>query len=178
MATKQIIFIIINLFGGLLVLLSYAYTFKAGSQGQNALWGGVPATSRGIYTISMILSALSFFIFTSFILFKVSPKEATIGTISAYCFFILLYILILIPSAAWTPLTLLFVSNQNHAIWILIRIVLFLVALGSLGILFSFLFLQPKPSGIFYWSAITGIIIFFLHTFILDALIWPAVFKI
>lgn len=178
METKQIIFIAINLIGGILVLGSYAYTLKAGSEGQNALWGGVPNTSRGFYTISMFLSALSFFIFTSFILFKVNPKEGSIGSLSVYLLFFVFYFLILLPSAAWTPLTLLFIGSQNKTIWVLIRIILFLVALGSLGVLITLLFLKPKPSGVFYWSAITGIIIFFLHTFVLDALVWPAVFKI
>lgn len=178
MATKQIIFIVINLIGGFLVIGSYVYTLKAGTQGQNALWGGVPKNARGFYTVSMILSALSFFIFTSFILFKVNTKEATVGSLSAYFLFTLFYILILLPSAVWTPLTLNFIQSQKNTVWILIRIVLFLVALGALGVLTTLLLLKPKPSGLFYWSAIVGVAIFFLHTFVLDSLIWPAVFKI
>lgn len=178
MHTKQIIFIVVNLVGGFLVLLSYAYTLKAGSQGQTALWGGIPQTSRGLYTLSMLLATISFFIFNFFILLKVDPKEAMLGNFSAYCIFTLFYILILLPSAAWTPLTLLFIQGQKPALWILIRIILFLVALGALGVLITLLFLQPKQSGLFYWSAVAGITIFFLHTFILDSLIWPAVFKL
>lgn len=178
MAPKQIIFIVINLIGGFLVLLSYAYTLRAGSQGQNALWGGVPQGSRGLYTISMLLSAVSFFIFTFFILFKVSPGETTIGKFSAYLFFYIFYILILLPSTAWTPLTLNFIQGQKPLLWALIRVILFLVALGSLGVLITLLLLKPKPSSVFYWSAVIGALIFFLHTFVLDALIWPAVFKL
>jgi hypothetical protein len=178
MDTKQIIFIVLNIIGGLLVLGSYAYTFRAGPQGQRALWGGIPIGARGIYTVLMFLSAISFFIFTSFILFKVNPKEATVGSISAYILFLIFYILILLPSAAWTPLTLFFIQSQKPLIWILIRIVLFLVALGSLGVLISLLLLKPKQSGFFYWSSFVGITIFFLNTGIFDAIVWPYLFKV
>lgn len=177
MNNQQIILLIINIIGGVLVLGSYVWGIKTNPEAGNALWGGVPPQMRSLYFASMALSAISYFVFTFFILFKLNPSEIKIANIFSFNLFQILYILILLPSAAWMPLGLAMLKNPSPVIWFSIRIVLAVVALASLAILLALLFLSPKQSGAFYWSAVSGITIFFLHTAILDALIWPAYFK-
>ena len=177
MHPEQIILLLINVIGGVLVIGSYVWGIKTNPQGVNALWGGVPSQTRGLYFASMILAAISYFLFTFFILFKLNPAEVKIANVFSFGLFQIIYILILLPSALWMPLGLVMLENPKTIIWWSIRLVLIIVALASLALLLSLLFLSPKQSGAFYWLAVAGITIFFLHTAILDALLWPLYFN-
>lgn len=176
MNTRQIIFIILNIIGGILVIGSYIYGLKTQGNG-NALWGGVPGNIKKVYTASIFISALTFFVFTLFILLKVYTSEYKVFGLSSQIAFSVMYFLVLIPSAFWMPLTYAMVQNPSNLVWIGVRAVLAIVALGALGILVSLLALSPKPTGAFYWSAIATIAYFFFHTGVLDALLWPYFWK-
>jgi len=176
MDTQHLFLLIINIIGGILVIGSYIWGIKSGGGSASSLWGGVPENIRWLYAVSMLLSAVGYFLFTLFILFKVD-SSIKIWNFSGFNLFYLSYLLILIPSSFWMPLTTAYVGGHSAIIWIAIRVVLFLVAAGSFLLLLSLLNLNPKPSGLFYTSAIAGITVFFLHTFVLDAILWPSFFN-
>jgi hypothetical protein len=177
MRTEQVILVIINILGGAAVIGSYVLGLKGQSGGANVLWGAVPNSLRPVYTVSMILSALGFFAFIYFILFRLVPGEVLIGGRFGFSLFYAIFLVILVASAFWMPLTNAYVGNPSTGMWIGIRTVLALVGLGSIALMLALLTLQTKVPGISYWLAVAGSGYFAFHTAILDAIVWAALFK-
>ena len=177
MRTEQVILLIINVLGGAAVIGSYVLGLKGQSGGANVLWGAVPNSLRPVYTVSMILSALGFFAFIYFILFRLVPGEVLIGGRFGFSLFYVIFLVILVASAFWMPLTNAYVGNPSTGMWIGIRTVLALVGLGSIALMLALLTLQTKVPGISYWLAVAGSGYFAFHTAILDAIVWAALFK-
>jgi hypothetical protein len=177
MGTQQIILLIINIIGGAAVIGSYIYGLNAQTGGASVLWGGVPNNVRPIYGVSMVLSALGFFAFIYYILFRLTPDEVSIAGKFGFSIFYAIFLVILIPSAFWMPLTNAYVGNPSTGIWIGVRTVLALVGIASISLVWALLSLQGKVPGISYWMAIAGSAYFAFHTAILDAIVWAALFK-
>jgi hypothetical protein len=176
MVSQQIILLILNAIGGAAVIGSYVFGLQQG-QGASALWGGVPDGMRTVYTISMLLSALSFFLFIFFILFRLHPDKIRIGNWTGFGLFYAIFSLILIPSAIWMPLTNAYIAHPSTIAWILIRLVLILVGLGSIALVWALFRLQPVVPGLSRTLAIIGASYFAFHTAILDAIVWAALFR-
>lgn len=177
MGTQQIILLIINITGGAAVIGSYILGLNAQTGGANALWGGVPENIRAVYGISMVLSAMGYFAFLYFILFRLTPAEVNIVGIFGFSLFYIIFLLILIPSAFWMPLTNAYIGNPTTSMWAGIRTTLAIVGIASIALVWALLSLQTKVPGIAYWLAVAGSGYFALHTVILDAIIWAALFK-
>jgi hypothetical protein len=173
MGTQQIILLVINILGGAAVILSYIYGLRGQAGGANVLWGNVPASIRPIYTVSMILSALGYFAFIYYILFRINPAATNIS----YYWFYAIFLVILVASAFWMPLTNLFVNNGGTGLWIGVRGVLVLVALGSIALVWALAVLHPDTRGIAYWLAVVGAGYFAFHTTVLDAITWAQLFR-
>jgi hypothetical protein len=177
MVTQQIILLVINIIGGAAVVGSYILGLNSSTDGANALWGGVPANIRPVYGFSMILAALGYFAFIYFILFRLVPGEVLIAGRFGFSLFFVIFLLILIPSAFWMPLTNVYLNNPDTGLWIGIRAVLALVGLASISLVWALLSLQSKEPGITYWLAVAGSGYFAFHTAVLDAVVWAALFK-
>jgi hypothetical protein len=173
MGTQQIILLVINILGGAAVILSYIYGLKGQASGANVLWGGVPEGIRPVYTVSMILSALGYFAFMYFLLFRLDPAESNIF----YVVFFAIFLVILIASAFWMPLTNMYVNNPGPGLWIGIRSVLALVGLGAIALVWALMSLHLDIRGVAYWLAVAGSGYFAFHTAVLDAIVWAALFK-
>ena len=176
MNRQKIILLLINIAGGIAVIGSYIYGLNAQSAGTAVLWGGVPENIQPIYAVSMIISAVSYFAFLYYLLFKLNPKEITIYKKFGYSLYYWIFIAILLPSAFWMPLTNLYVANPVIAYWILIRIVLFVVGFASLALVWALIKTSPYTEGIPRRAAIAGSIYFTFHTLILDAVVWAQLF--
>jgi hypothetical protein len=177
MKAEHIILLIINLLGGAAVIGSYIFGLRGQSGGASILWGGVPVNIRPVYTISMIISALSYFAFLFYIFFRLDPSQVRIAGTSGFTMFYVIFLVMLIASALWMPLTNLYVSNPSTGLWVGIRLVLATVGLASIGLFVALLTLQGKVPGVAYWLAVIGSAYFAFHTAILDAIIWAALFK-
>ena len=177
MATQHIILLVINAIGGVAVIGSYIYGLNVGSGGADALWGGVPANIRPLYGVSMILAALGYFAFMYYIFFRLTPSEVSIAGVFNFSLFHVIFLIILIPSALWMPLTNAYVGNPSTGIWIWVRTVLALVGLASIALVWALITLQTKTPGFSYWLAVAGSGYFAFHTAILDAVVWAALFK-
>ncbi len=173
MGTQQIILLIINILGGAAVILSYIYGLKAQTGGANVLWGNVAENVRPLYSVSMIISALGYFAFIYYILFRIDPAASNLE----YSLFYAIFLVILVASAFWMPLTNMYVNNPGTGLWIGVRSVLALVGLGSIALVWALLSLQVDTRGIAYWLAVAGAGYFALHTVVLDAIVWAALFK-
>jgi hypothetical protein len=173
MGTQQIILLIINILGGAAVILSYIYGLKGQAGGANVLWGNVSESIRPVYTVSMILSALSYFAFIYYILFRIDPGTSNIS----YYLFFAIFVVILGASAFWMPLTNMFVNNGGTGLWIAVRGVLALVGLGSIALFWALLSLRPETRGVAYWLGVAGAGYFAFHTAVLDGIVWAALFR-
>jgi hypothetical protein len=172
----QIILLLMNVVGGVAVIGSYVLWLRANPGGANTLWGGVPARIRPVYTISMILSAIGYLAVLYYLLFEPVPDEVQIGGRLGFVWFIPIVVLMLFPSALWMPLSSLHVDRPSTGTWIAIRTVLFIVGLASIALAWALLALEPS-GGVAYWFAAVGSIWFGFHTFILDGVLWAALFR-
>ena len=80
-------------------------------------------------------------------------------------------------SSLWMPFTYSYVEKPNSDTWGAIRIVLFLVGFSSCALAWALLSLHTKQPSIPYWMAAGGSIYFAFHTTILDAFIWPVLYR-
>ena len=167
--------ILLNVVGGVAVLASYAHGFS--QPNVEAFWGGVPDALRPVYTFSMFGAAFGYFPLTSYILLRLDPERVRIGRFG-YRLFLLLYALVLIPSALWMPLTFVMIGDPSVALWAVIRLVLALVGLGSLGLLAALFVLEPRDRGPFWALAVAGALLFCNQTALLDAVVWPAYYPL
>jgi len=171
----KILTLAIVVLGGAAVLGSYAWgIFFHPSRGAG-LWGGVPDAWRPVYTANMLPAALGFLAFAAYLLFRVDPARDRFGTFG-YGLVPLLTGLIVLPSAAWMPLTVRMGEAPSAGVWLAIRVVLIVVGLGSLGILAALLALRPRRRSLGYGLAVAGSIFLSLQTAFLDAVIWTATY--
>jgi hypothetical protein len=177
MDRRKWILLIINIAGGILVIGSYIYGLTAQSAGAAVLWGGVPQNIQPVYAVSMIISAIGYFAFIYYLLFKVDASEVRIRGRFNYSLFYWIFIGILLTSAFWMPLTNLYVANPVLIYWILIRVVLFIVGFASLALVWALINTFPYIENISRRAAIAGGIYFTFHTLFLDAVIWAQLFK-
>jgi hypothetical protein len=177
MNAQQIILLVINIIGGAAVIGSYIYGLNSQSGGANALWGGVPERARGLYGVSMVISAIGFFAFLFYIFFRLEPGQVSISGVSGFTLLYVIFVFILLPSAFWMPLTNAYVSNPGTGLWIGIRLVLAVVGIASIALVLALATMTGKAEGVSYWAAVVGAGYFAFHTAVLDAVVWAALFK-
>ncbi len=165
----------INILGGIAVLGSYAWGLSTHPGGVNALWGGLPQWLRSLYTVGIILAALGYLAFTSF-LFALDPETTQINIQAGFNTFNILYAAILIPSALWMPLTFATLAHPGSLLWLADRLLLSIVGLAALGLLSALLNIQPRKPAWIFWLAFAGGVFFAIQTALLDALIWTNYF--
>ena len=176
MHRQKLSLLAIVLVGGIAVLASYAQAYFTSPERLAKLWGGVPAAWLPAYTANMLLAALGFFAFTFLVLLRLDPETVRVAGRFGYSLFHCLYLAILIPSALWTPLTMVMLEDPSGGLWLAICVVLALVGIGSLGLLAALLTVQPRPPRRNYGLALAGCLFFCLQTAVLDALVWTAHF--
>lgn len=161
---------LLNVFGGVAVLGSYAYCISTYGGQVGDFWGGVPDSLRPVYTTNMFLAAAGYFAFGFYLWFRLGPGRPGLNVFNA------LYALILIPSALWMPLTFAMLEAPSDALWWAIRGVLAVVAIGSLGLLAGLVAVRPSVPSWAYRLAVAGSAAFCFQTAVLDAIVWPAYF--
>lgn len=176
MDTLQIILLLMNVAGGVAVIGSYVLWLRGSPGGADALWGGVPARIRPVYTASMILSAIGYLLVLYYLLVAAVPDAVQICGSPGFEWFIPIIVLMLFPSALWMPLSSLYVDRPSTSIWVAVRTVLFIVGLASIALAWALLALEPS-GGVAYWLAVVGSIWFAFHTFVLDSILWAALFR-
>jgi len=172
----KIIIGIIVILGGIAVVGSYILGAVKNPDSASALWGGVSKKVIPYYVLGMIFSAIAFLATAYYLFFKVDAASVKILGFLDFRFFLFIYLLILVPSALWMPLTIKMVQNPGAGTAYGIRIVLILVAIGSFLMFVSLLTLMPKVLDWSFYLAVIGSGLFFLHTAVLDATLWTILF--
>lgn len=178
MEAEQIILGVINVIGGILVIGSYLLSGRSHKGRVGEAWGNVPTSIKPMYIVSMLTAAAGYFAFSYFIIFRLDPAEVAIANDFSYSLFILAYALILFPSAMWMPLTFNMLEKPSSLLWWAIRITLFTVGIGSLGLLILLLILNHDEPMWLLWLAVAGSGFFCIQTAFLDALVWPIYFPV
>lgn len=176
MHAQRQLMLAINVLGGMAVLGSYAHGLLTHPDTRAALWGDVPRTLVPLYTVSMLVAAAGYLPLFFYLLLAIDPAAVRIAGTWGYGTFNLLYALVLIPSACWMPLTFLMIEQPDRLLWWGIRLDLWLVALGALGLLLAVLTVSPRGPTALHWLAAAGAAALFFQTGVLDAFVWPAFF--
>ena len=176
MHTQQWILLAIIAVCGVAVIGSYIHGFSTHPGSAETLWGGVSRGLRGFNYFVMILAALGFFAFSYWLFFRLNPDEVQIASRFGFWLFYVIFLVILIPSALWMPLTFTYLAHPGTGLWIGIRLVLALVGIGALALLWAILTINPRETSLAYWFAVGGASAFCLQTAILDMFVWPASF--
>jgi hypothetical protein len=166
----------INLVGGTLVLGSYAWGLRSRPEAGRVLWGGVPETIQFLSRVSMLAAALGYIAFTLFILMRVDAERCRVFGHRGFGTFNILYAAILFPSALWMPLTFAAVDAGTSASAWVVRVLLALIGLASLGLLYALLTVEPVQSEPGHRLAVLGSALFCLQTVVLDAVVWSMYF--
>jgi hypothetical protein len=177
MSIQQILLLILNVLGGAAVIGSYVQGGISHPAGLNVLWGNISTSVRPIYFVSMLLSALGYFFFIYFIMFRLDPVTVKVAGKIGFEVFFVIFTGMLLFSSLWMPFTYSYVDNPNSSTWLAIRIVLFLVAISSCALLWALLSLNIKTPTVPYWLAVIGAGYFAFHTLVLDGFLWPALYK-
>jgi hypothetical protein len=172
----KIIIGVIVILGGIAVVGSYIIGAVKNPDSASALWGGVSKKIIPYYVLGMFLSAIGFLSTAYYLFFKIDAASVKVLGGLDFRFFLFVYLLILIPSALWMPLTIRMVNNPSAATALGIRIVLILVAIGSFLMFISLITLVPKVLGWAFYLSVIGSAFFFLHTAVLDASLWTILF--
>ncbi len=162
--------------GGTAVLASYVLAFAYEPAIRGALWGDLPeGIVRRIYTVNMLLAAASFFPATSVLGFATPLDSFRERTGLPFRALLAAYAAILIPSAAWLPLTALYIQSPTPLLWWAIRIDLLAVGIGASVV--GWMLIRRARGGALGSQLAAGLFFFFwLQTMVLDALVWPAFF--
>ena len=84
MTQRQRLLVAVLVVGGLAVLASYVVGFLTHPDTRWGIWGGVPASLRPLYTVSMLLAAAGFFPMTIYLLFRVDVDNGSLAGVSGY----------------------------------------------------------------------------------------------
>jgi len=106
----------------------------------------------------------------------VNPDNSKIFGQYSFRLFNWLYVIILVFSAIWMPLTFIMLDEPSALLWLAIRIVLAAVGLGSISFLAAIFTLQPTGPAWVNRAALIGCVLFAFQTAVLDAMVWPAYF--
>ena len=175
-STKRLL-ILVNFFGGIAVLGSYAWGLSTYPELRSALWGGVPESIRPAYTVNMVLATFGWLLLAYHLLR--GTDKMRVGSRPAHLLFAIIQMLILIPSAFWMPLTLVVIQNGGALAWTMTRICLALVGVGSVLQVWAAWGLEPRPKTTAGRTLlIGGVIAFAVQTAVLDAIVWPEYFVI
>ena len=176
MDEQKIWFLVINALGGFAVIASYAAGLISHPNTEELLWGRITPALKSVYLVSMPLAAVGYLLFLYFIFFHIDARTVHIGGFNGFLVLDVIFLVILVFSAFWMPLTFKLIETQSSGWWFSIRLVLFAVGLASLALLCSLLVIDQKEPAWSYWLAVAGAAMFFIQTGILDSFIWPALF--
>ncbi|MFA5308254.1 MAG: hypothetical protein WC370_02060 [Dehalococcoidales bacterium] len=162
---------------GAAVIGSYVRGFHTHPGSAEKLWGGVTGGLRTFNFVTMILAVFGFFAFSYWLFFRLDPADIQIAGRFGFWLFDVIFLVILIPSALWMPLTIAYVDHPGPGLWVGVRLALALVGIGSLALLWAILAVSPREAGTAYWLAVAGAAAFCVQTAVLDMLVWPMLFR-
>lgn len=175
MHTQKKAWLIINVVGGVAVLGSYVQGLATHPETRGELWGSIPLELQAVYNVTMWLAAVGYFFFSYYFFVRTDADEVRFGGFG-FGLVNVLYALIMVTSALWLPLTFAYLDSPSNALWLAVRVDLFGVAVGSIGLMVAFFVMRPRAEGLTGVLAMLGLLLFLLQTAFLDPIVWPQFF--
>lgn len=176
MQTPKKAWLAINVVGGAAVLGSYVHGLATHPETRNALWGTIPEELKAIYGVTMWLAAGGYFFFSYYFLFRTDADTVRFGHHYGFGLINALYALIMVTSALWMPLTFAYLDDPRPGLWLAVRLDLFGVAAGTIGLIVALFTMKPRAEGLSAVLALLGLLLFALQTAFLDPIVWPQFF--
>ena len=177
MNTQQVLFLTINLIGGLAVLGSYAIGLGMFPEYREALWGEVRGGLRTAIVISMLFAALGYLAFCYVALFQNGLGDFNKSDwLNSYTLSILVAVF-LISATFWMPSAIAYLKFLN-TYWLVICIVSLWVTAISLAALVGIVITSDVEiiGSASHYVAIIGIGLITFHCLVFDAIIWSIMF--
>ena len=173
---QKYFFIIINILLGSILLYTYYRGVTQNKEIASQLWGAVPQNLIPYIITSMFIGALGYFFFTYYLTFEINHEDILVFNKYNFSSFIILYLLILIPSCFWMDLSINYVINGSPMIWKLVVGALYTVGIASIILLLCLINIKPSEPSLIYKLSIIGCCFFTFHTMFLDGLLWTIFF--
>ena len=173
---QKYLFILINLILGSTLLFTYYRGITNNPDIASKLWGNVPQYLTPYIVASMFIAGIGYFFFTYYVLLKIDYHSIKIFNQFSFSFFIILYLLILIPYCFWIDLSNQYIITGNPLLWKLIVLILYTVGISSVILLLALISVNPNNGSILYKLSIFGCSCFAFHTMCLDGLLWTILF--
>jgi len=166
---SKIFFVGVVIVGLAGVLISYYLGMQAMDGGLNDLWGNMPENIRPLYYITGVLAFIGFGLTFFYIVFKTDLFN--------YYPFSRSIIVVLVASMLWLPYVAEMINDPNDFTWVKIRIALLLVGFGAWFFMRRVWLCSDDTSPLWKKMALAGAIVFFFHVMVMDAIVWPILFK-
>ena len=174
-----IIFLIINVVGGISVLGGYLVCLYVFPDQREALWGGVQNRWQSVFTVSMLMATAGYLLFSYGILFKSSPEEFSSRLLNNSHVISVLCMAFLISAAIWMPATIAYLKTGNSIWWTISVTSLWITAISLIIVTFIVIaYPSAIPSSFFRGLTISGISYVTFHCLMLDAIIWVSRFDV
>lgn len=173
---QKYFFIAINIILGPILLYTYYKGVSQNSDIASKLWGGVPQVFTPYIVASMFIAAFGYFFFTYYLTFEVDQQTLLVFNKFNFSIFIILYLMILVPSCFWIDLSINYLINENPMLWKWIVLILYTVGIASIILLICLININPNNGSLLYRISILGCFAFTFHTMFLDGLLWTIFF--
>ncbi|MEE9373696.1 MAG: hypothetical protein V3V00_11650 [Saprospiraceae bacterium] len=165
---KKKFLIIVSILGLFGIGMGYYLGLGAMPNDMNGLWGNTPESVKPFFFISMGLGYVGFGLALFFIIFRTDlfnyyPISRSL-------------VIIYVASMLWLPYMAEMNQNPEPFTWIKVRIALLLVGLGAWFFLRRIWLLDGVEYSSWKRMATIGAGIFFFHTMIMNAILWPIFF--
>ncbi len=177
MDRARLMYLFINVLGGVGVLGSYAHGISTHPGGGDLLWGTLPEAVRPLYTANMPFAAVGYLLTFAFVL-STPPDRLTRDGNSVTGLFSAATVFFLVASTWWMPLCFEALDTGNVEILKWIQLVLAVAGAAALGVWIQLFRLDPVPRPWLRKAAIVGQGFLVLQCTVLDALVWPRFFGI
>ena len=172
------VFVVVNIIGGICVLSSYAYELLVHPRYRLALWGGVSGTTRNIFIVSMLPSAIGYLMFFYYMSFTAGMSlfvDSYSMPIMRYAPTILATIF-LASSSLWMPSTMHYLHSQRVVWWHITVSSLWLTAFSLLLLTLLLIFTDNGIDSLTRYLGIGGLVYITFHCLVMDAFIWTRKF--
>ena len=145
---------------GILLLVSYKYLYSV------KLWGSIDGSFRSWYLISMFVAAFGFILMMYYMRIGKSFSHSDVMQL------FITSLVIIIISMLWMPFSLQYYKHPILWLKIIILLILLTVALAGFYAILRIYWVKETEYKMTKIMAIIGMKYFFLHTFVLDLIIW------
>jgi hypothetical protein len=163
------LYLIILIILFLSLLYSYYY-FSKNSPNFEKLWGRIPESKKNIYYGSVFITLVAFIVFLYYLSISNSFIADTVSKQITKLFIILVIFLLL--SISWTPMSLYYLTNKSTMVKYQIILIMFLIPLSLIYPIYVLYNLRDDKHPLLKNISLAGIVYYFLHTFILDGILW------